>query len=315
VEYKKVGGRSFGLNEIPRAAWIDGYEQAWELLGVQADAQCLLGLAQRTRQSCPRLVPWLIRRPVKALELAGDWERLLATVAWIGSHDVSGMYLRQVDVPGVDTKFIGSHRGVLSELLDLQLDPSRIETAGEGFEGRYGFRRKPGYVRMRLGSGLSGFSELAIRVDELHAAPVGTTRVYIVENEVTYLAFPLQAKDSVILGGGYAVGLLESLSWLSALDVVYWGDIDTHGFAILDRLRRHFPRARSMLMDQATLLAHRSQWVTEAVPTATVLDHLTSAELELYRALVEGDYGQAVRLEQERVGFAWVSRALAAAGH
>jgi hypothetical protein len=170
-------------------------------------------------------------------------------------------------------------------------------------------------VRLRLGSGFGGFSELAIRVDELHAAPVGTTRVYIVENEVTYLAFPLQSQDSVILGGGYAVGLLESLSWLSALDVVYWGDIDTHGFAILDRLRRHFPRARSMLMDQATLLAHRSQWVTEAVPTAAVLDYLTPAELELYRALVDGDYGQAVRLEQERVGFAWVSRALAAAGH
>ena len=57
----------------------------------------------------------------------------------------------------------------------------------------------------------------------------------------------------VIFGGGYAVGLLESLAWLADLDVVYWGDIDTHGFAILDRLRRHFPRLRSVLMDRATL--------------------------------------------------------------
>ena len=35
------------------------------------------------------------------------------------------MYLRQVDVPGVDTKFIERHKGVLTELLDVQLDPAR----------------------------------------------------------------------------------------------------------------------------------------------------------------------------------------------
>jgi hypothetical protein len=40
----------------------------------------------------------------------------------------------------------------------------------------------------RLGS--TGFTELAVRADELTAPPPGTTRAYIVENEVTYLAFP-----------------------------------------------------------------------------------------------------------------------------
>ena len=42
----------------------------------------------------------------------------------------------------------------------------------------------------------------------------------------------------------------------ASLDLVYWGDLDTHGFAILNRLRECFPHARSMLMDRATLLAH-----------------------------------------------------------
>ncbi|MDT5095877.1 MAG: hypothetical protein QOH60_5240, partial [Mycobacterium sp.] len=36
-----------------------------------------------------------------------------------------------------------------------------------------------------------------------------------------------------------------------------------HGFAILDRLRAWLPRARSVLMDRETLLAHRDRWVTE----------------------------------------------------
>jgi hypothetical protein len=43
------------------------------------------------------------------------------------------MYLRQVDVPGVDTKFIERHRAVLTELLDAQLNRSRVEAAASGF--------------------------------------------------------------------------------------------------------------------------------------------------------------------------------------
>jgi hypothetical protein len=69
-----------------------------------------------------------------------------------------------------------------------------------------------------------------------------------------------------------------------------------------------------MLMDRTTLLAHRSQWVTEAAPTSIALGHLTPPELSLYRSLSDGELGVAVRLEQERVSFASMARAVAAAG-
>lgn len=86
-----------------------------------------------------------------------EWGRLLATITWISTRDASGLYLRQIDVQGVDTKFIGEHRGVLTELLDMQLPHERVNAAGEGFEERYGFARKPGYVRFRCGSRFGGF--------------------------------------------------------------------------------------------------------------------------------------------------------------
>jgi hypothetical protein len=308
VEYKKVGGRHIGTNLIPCRAWVDGYDQAWALLGTQGEVRSLTELADRTKADCPRLVPWLERRPVKALELAGDWASLLATVRWIDERQVPGMYLRQVDVPQVDTKFIGRHKTVLAELLDLQLDPGRVDQRAADFEGRYGFRRKPGYVRFRSPAG--AYSELQVRADEFTAPPPGAARVYIVENEITYLAFPLPADAIVIFGGGYAVPVLESLDWLAGLDLVYWGDLDTHGFAILNRLRHSFPHARSMLMDRTTLLAHQAQWVTEPSPTTAALGLLTSAEQELYRALVTGQYGPAIRLEQERIAFSSLQSAL-----
>jgi hypothetical protein len=154
---------------------------------------------------------------------------------------------------------------------------------------------------------------LTVRAEELAVPPPGVARAYIVENEVTYLAYPLAADAMVIFGGGYAVDVLESLAWLAALDVGYWGDIDTHGFAILNRLRHHVPHARSILMDRATLLAHREQWVREPTPTTVMLDLLDATEQALYRDLVTAEFGPAVRLEQERISFASIDHALAAA--
>jgi hypothetical protein len=222
------------------------------------------------------------------------------------------MYLRQVDVPGVDTKFIERHKGVLAELLDAQLDPSRVDAAAPDFATRYGFLRRPGYVRFRVAGGFRGLTELSVRTDELTAAPGGVTRAYVIENEITYLAFGLPAAAMAIFGGGYAVPVLEPLGWLSDLDVVYWGDIDTHGFAILNRLRHRLPHARSMLMDRATLLAHKDHWVTEPAPTAAVLDRLDPAESALYADLISDAYAPAVRLEQERISFSAAEEAVAA---
>jgi hypothetical protein len=310
VEHKKVGGRQVGSNMIPCRAWIDSYDRAWELLDVRAEVRRFSSLAHATAEMCPMLVPWVTRRSMRLLELADRWDKLLATVRWIDERQSPGIYLRQLDVPGVDTKFIERHRGVLGELLDLQLAPDRIDADATDFAGRYRFRRKPGYVRFRS-PGFCGFSELSVRADEFAAPPPGARRAYVVENEITYLAFPLPGDTLVIFGGGYAVDVLEPLGWLTDLDLVYWGDIDTHGFAILNRLRHRFGHARSMLMDRATLLAHRGQWVTEPRPTAATLDLLDADEEELYRDLVEGALGPSVRLEQERIRFAAIERALA----
>jgi hypothetical protein len=311
VEYKKVGGRHIGANLIPGRACVDGYDQAWALLGAAGEVRRLTELKEQTKAACPRLVPWLTSHPVRALALARDWSQLLATVAWIDERQTPGMYLRQVDVPGVDTKFIERHRAVLTDLLDQQLDVSRIDQETRDFEGRFRFRRKPAYVRFRCGLLRDGgFTELTVRADELTAPPPGITRAYIVENEVTYLAFPLPADAMVIFGGGYAVDALESLAWLAALDVIYWGDIDTHGFAILNRLRHHVSQARSILMDRATLLAHHEQWVREPTPTAAALTMLDPAEQALYRDLVASEFGPAIRLEQERISFAAIDQAL-----
>ncbi|MEU9547190.1 DUF2220 domain-containing protein, partial [Streptomyces mirabilis] len=150
---------------------------------------------------------------------------------------------------------------------------------------------------------LAGFSELTVRAAEFTAPPRAITTVYVIENETTYLAFPDQPHSIVIHGSGYAVTQLSALNWLHDMRLVYWGDLDTHGFAILDRLRRTFPHTQSILMNRDILLEHRSQWVKEDTPTHQPLSTLTPDEADVYDSLVDGEFGPNVRLEQERVRF------------
>lgn len=63
-------------------------------------------------------------------------------------------------------------------------------------------------------------------------------------------------------------------------------------------------------MDRATLLAHEAHWDRELTPVNTHLDHLTADEAALYRDLVEHTLGQAVRLEQERIGYPLIESAV-----
>lgn len=83
-------------------------------------------------------------------------------------------------------------------------------------------------------------------------------RVFVAESETSFLAFPEVARAIVIFGAGYGWESLALASWLHRCRLHYRGDIDTHGFAILDQLPGYFPHAASFLLDRETLLAHRS---------------------------------------------------------
>jgi hypothetical protein len=91
-------------------------DDALALIGKRREAERFRSLLAQTRQRFPALLPWLARRPLRALELAEDWGRLLDIVTWLQAHPRPGIYLRQVDLPGIHSKFIERHKGVLAEL-------------------------------------------------------------------------------------------------------------------------------------------------------------------------------------------------------
>lgn len=314
VDHRTIKGRGLGVNDVPARIRIETLHQLCSLLGTTDEVRTFDALVERTKSVMPNLTDWVIRRPHVALEHRAIWGDLVATVQWIVEHDTTQLYLRHLDVPGVDTKFVERHQQLLGQLLAVALPPERIRTHAPTFARRYGFRPKPTYTRFRPLSSIGAFppqvSELQLRTDELATIDVPARTVFVVENEISYLAFPTVPDAIVIFGEGFALTTLESLPWLQDKEIVYWGDIDTYGFAILGHLRSRFPTVKSLLMDRETLLAHREQLVTEPTPTAEPQPDLTDAELSLYRDLIEDRYGHAVRLEQERVRFSLVRNAL-----
>ncbi len=321
VVRQEIHHRTLGVNTVPAEVWIDSLEACLSLIGKRREADRFASVMEMTAGRNPQLIPWLARRPMQGLALAADWPRLLDIVSWLQNHPRPGIYLRQVDIPGVHSKFIEGHRWVLAELFDLVLPSDSIDATGRGaagFSRRYGFRDKPGRVRLRLlDPSLSllvgitaGAVDQDLTVSEETFARLGppVERVYITENEINYLAFPPVSKSMVIFGAGYGFGILADTAWLHGCSIHYWGDIDTHGFAILDQLRGLFPAAQSLLMDRETLLAHRPHWGREPQPSRAELSRLTPEEHLLYDDLRSDRLALRLRLEQERIGFSWVEK-------
>jgi hypothetical protein len=309
---REIRHRTLGINAIPHEIWVDRGDDALALIGKKRQAEIFQKIVAMTTDEQPQLLGWLAKRPLKALELAKEWPLFLAIVTWLEMNPRPGIYLRQVDIPGVHSKFIEANRGVISELLDLALPAEAVDLSAAGvsrFTERYGFRSKPERVRFRILDPscailpASSAADITLDAGSFAGLNPEVSRVFITENEVNFLAFPPYPKSMIIFGSGYGFETLRRGNWLERCKIHYWGDIDTHGFAILDQLRSHFPHTESLLMDAATLLACRPLWGEEAQQATSELTRLKPDEMALYNDLRDNRIGRNLRLEQERIGF------------
>jgi hypothetical protein len=318
--WSEVNYRVLGRNRVPAGAIVPSEDDALALARRAGEAARYRALHAETIARFPALAAWLLEQPLRALEHADDWDRVLAALDWFRAHPRAGVYLRQIDAAGVHTKFIEERKGLFALLLDRVLPPDAVDdaagTGASAFEARYGLRTKPALVRLRILDRrhlVAGLADLTIPATDLAALRPAVDRAFVTENEINGLAFPDVPDSLVIFGLGFGLGRLAQVPWLGDVAVYYWGDIDTHGFAILDRLRAALPHTRSFLMDRATLVAHRSLWGQERDNERHLapLPRLDHDEAALYDDLVTNRLADRLRLEQERISFDWLQRGLA----
>ncbi|WP_163369368.1 Wadjet anti-phage system protein JetD domain-containing protein [Endozoicomonas acroporae] len=315
LDYRSIKHQQLGTQRIPQRIVFEHREDWLGFIGKIKAFRQFDELAGTTKRQLPELMPWLQEKPLKALELVDSWPRLLKVCRYFQLNPKPGRYIRQLDIPSVDSKFIENNKGILSELLSLALEPEDFDgtiagLAENGFERRFGLRFDEPLVRYRLLDHPGPVTDITVPVSQF--IDPGTSKVFITENKVNGLAFPPVPDAIVIFGLGYGIQSLSSISWLKEKEIIYWGDIDTHGFAILSRLRQHFPQVRSLLMDEATLQAHLALCTEEMDSKRFTgeLTGLTPDESPLFEALKDNTFGKNLRLEQERIGYGWLLDAL-----
>ncbi|BDH78180.1 hypothetical protein ATCC27039_23060 [Actinomyces naeslundii] len=253
-----------------------------------------------------------------------DVERLLDAVGWLATHPASGLYLRQLPLAGMDTKWLETRRRVVVRLLG----------AVRGEDARdvdLGLLTPPQHtVRVKvLDAGLapSGLRDLAAPVAELNrlwpASRAGDSTsqpgrapaaVIIMENLTTFLALEDRPGTVALWGAGYAVDAVRDLDWvLRARRLLYWGDIDIDGLTILARLRTRLPQVRSILMGPEVL----ERYAALVVPDPAADKHerrsppegLTASERRAWEVVSR----HGTRLEQERVAWPHANEEIRAA--
>ena len=283
------------------AAWADQLRE-WRRLTRAADM-----LAQWAQDAVPLTV---LRRVLGATaELsADDHQRLLAVLTWLRENPRSGLFIRELPIVGVDSKWLETHRGVVSPII----------TSLTG-EDSLGFRTAEPRIRVRLlGTGdrphlFAGLRDIEAPASEIAQLPVRPKLVIVTENLASFLALPAHGRwgDAVaVFNPGYSASVAARLPWLSGARVLYWGDIDTHGFGILNRFRTHCPHTESVLMDSRTLIDFQHLAGTEPAPLRVAPEHLeilTAGEREMAAQLHASGFP---RLEQERIEWSYVLTAI-----
>ncbi|MBK7962217.1 MAG: hypothetical protein IPK04_14175 [Bdellovibrionales bacterium] len=313
IEYSTREHRQLGIQVLPEAIRIPSIEDLSQMIGKARDLAVFRKLSRELHHTFPALSSWIGRAPLAVVNYSRDWDQLVAIVKFFLNNPRPGLYIRQLQIPGVDSKFVESHKGILREILDEVLPADSInqqfsKSSASGFEQRFGLLYDESLVRVRSLDpeiDFKGFTDVSIPLSQLIEREIPCQLVCIVENKINALAMPPISGAIVIFGAGYGIAKVEKALWLRNKKILYWGDIDTHGFSILSTLRSFLGHAESFLMDRETLLDYKNLWVPEPKDCRCLrpLENLSSREAALYVELQSDIHGKRVRLEQERVPY------------
>lgn len=230
-----------------------------------------------------------------------DVDLLISTALWFRNHDAAGLTPRQVPIPGLHSKWLNTNRNLVSELAgkaDLGLTVNRPSRVHFGY-------LDPAWTGRRFDICTAG---------DAKAHPAYSPSIIVIcENRDTAQLFPPIPGGIAVEGDGLAApGILSRFSWITECPrIIYWGDIDSAGYEILNSLRVSGVPARSVLMDRAayvryehfgTFVDHRGRHIPCA--PRKKLTELTEHERVVYHEITDPDWSRVRRIEQEKIPLA-----------
>ncbi|MFI2295561.1 Wadjet anti-phage system protein JetD domain-containing protein [Isoptericola sp. NPDC019571] len=312
VRHQRVDGT---VQQIPNAVTIPDADAAARLVGEPWPLRLARGRAraQRVREELPATEMDLIVRVVRETDAWTDLDvgHLITAAHWFTGNDATGKTPRQVAIGGLHAKWLNTSQHLVAGLagrdtLGLSgphpsvihfayLDPDYLSTGG---------RRYDSYA-----------------VADNWSLPYSPRIVLICENKDCVVTFGDVPGAIAVEGNGAGAAPFAATPWIrDAPLVVYWGDMDADGLAILGQFRAAGIVNASMLMDLATYEAYQADGGTRYDKNGKELTagtpnpglDLTDNERELYEMLLDPEYTGYRRLEQEHIPDDVAHRALLA---
>ena len=302
IEYQTVKTKKHGLQDIPTSISFFTEYDYLKFIGKEQITAHFRADIGKGLSELPELKDWISKYPNKVLDNHNVWDDILVVCKYFKTTPKPQLYIRELPIQ-VHTKFIERNKGIIKELLDIIIS-EQVNTEATRFEPHFNLKYDEPIVRFRVldktisEKFFSGTNDIYLPISQFKSIGISVHTVYIVENKMNMLTFPLKSDSIVLWGHGFGVDILKNVEWLRSKRIFYWGDLDAHGFLILSELRKHFPQVESFLMDRETFDAFFEN--DKGVETNVVGDlYLTSKERELFEYLKAFNF----RLEQEKIPF------------
>lgn len=310
IDYQTVKTKKIETQSLPTSIYFDTEKDFLRYLGKEKEVENFEFNWRLIVSQFPELKDWIIQNPFKIIQNQSKWNNILKVCQYFKNNPQPKLFLRELPI-NVHTKFIETNQSIVSELLEVIINPF-INHHEKEFAKRFNLNFREPLIRFKIldknisRDFFSGLDDISIPVSQFESLILPLKRVLIVENKTTLfttLTLPKMHETIAIFGSGYSVYNLKNAHWLEQIELLYWGDIDAQGFEILSQVRSYFPNTISVLMDQVTFDKYFENDIGTPSTIASEL-HLTVNEKRLYDILRNNNW----RLEQEKISFEYVNK-------
>lgn len=300
IEEKGKNTASFGRQTLPVRVFVDTPKDAFALLSMNREKREFLSQLKEVEEKKETLKDWFIHYYPR-IRSEGFYPLLFPIADFFMRQEEKGGYLRELSIPGVDTKFLEKHAFLVRTLWNALFPENQVDSNEEMKEKLF-IREVPAptICARSLDETMLFFGarKFFLSNDEVARFHPPHQRIFITENKVNGYTFPDSPKSLILFGMGYGVlELARQAKWLAEKEVYYWGDLDSDGFNILSALRHILPKVHSFLMDRDTLLAYVDKKIRDTGNTSIIPDRLTVSEKMAWKEV----HVHGWRLEQERI--------------
>ena len=309
IEFTLKNDRKIGKQLFPTRIYFETLDDYLKFLHKEKEYHSVMQATQQIIDQIPKLKTWIVANPQKVLNNLDKWDNLIKVCNYFIEHPKPNIFIRELPLD-ISTKFVEGNKNILKNLLDILVE-EHINSSETEFEKRFNLKYNEPLIRLRILDDeiaenlFSGVNDLSIPQSQFDNLNIPCEKVFILENKTTYsnifnfLTLPSLTKSISIFGQGFAINQLKNAKWLSDKQIIYWGDIDAHGFQILSQLRGYFSQTRSCMMDLPTFTQFRDLAITGPDTIVTDLENLTDGERELFELLA--GLKKSNRLEQEKI--------------